>query len=146
MRWDSYTGDYGPNFFGHSVNTGTYIVNHPDYGWLAFGGNVVETTPSVAVRTLDSLRKRVYIAPLGLYLTLDRGAFESVSINPKTNAVQIRLAPGDDLTSSALLRIEQPATVKGVGKYQTVRQFGAERGGVAVPLGKTPTAVELVAR
>jgi hypothetical protein len=79
-----------------------------------------------------------------LYLTLDRGAFESVSINPTTKAVQIRLAPADELTSSALLRIEQPATVKGVGKYQTVRQFGAERGGVSVPLGKTPTVVELV--
>ena len=153
LRWDHYTGDYGPNFFGHSVNTGTYIVNHPEYGWLAFGGNVLSVggpgssdAGRITVRTLDSFRKRVYIAPLGLYLTLDRGAFESVSINPKTNAVQIRLAPADDLTSSALLRIEQPAAVKGVGKYQTVRQFGAERGGVSVPLGKTPTAVELTAR
>jgi hypothetical protein len=146
LRWDHYTGDYGPNFFGHSVNVGTYIVNHPEYGWLAFGGNVVETAPSVAVRTLDSFRKRVYIAPLGLYLTLDRGAFESVAINPKTNAVQIRLAPADALASSALLRIEQPATVKGIGTYRTVRQFGAERGGWSVPLGKTPTVVELIAR
>jgi hypothetical protein len=146
LRWDHYTGDYGPNYFGHSVNTGTYIVNHPDYGWLAFGGNVVETTPSVTVRTLDSLRKRIYIAPTGLYLTLDRGAFESVSINPKTNAVQIRLAPADALTSSALLRIEQPAKVTGVGTYRTVRTFGADRGGLNVPLGKTPTVVELVAR
>jgi hypothetical protein len=146
LRWDHYTGDYGPNYFGHSVNTGTYIVNHADYGWLAFGGNVVETAPLVAVRTLDSLRKRVYIAPLGLYLTLDRGAFESVAINPKTNAVQIRLAPADALTSSALLRIEQPAKVTGIGTFRTVRTFGADRGGSVVPLSKTPTVVELIAK
>ena len=29
LRWDDYTGDYGPNFFGHAVTTGTYVVNHP---------------------------------------------------------------------------------------------------------------------
>ena len=39
LRWDTYTGDYGPNFFGHAVTTGTYVINHPDYGWQAFGGN-----------------------------------------------------------------------------------------------------------
>jgi hypothetical protein len=122
------------------------VVNHPEFGWLAFGGNVTMAAGRVHVQVLDSFRKRVYIAPLGLYLTLDRGAFESVAINPKTNAVQIRLAPADALASSALLRIEQPATVKGIGKYRTVRQFGAERGGWSVPLGKTPTVVELIAR
>jgi hypothetical protein len=146
LRWDHYTGDYGPNFFGHTVNTGTYVFSHADYGWLAFGGNVVSTAPSVTVRALDSLRRRIYIAPLGLYVTLDRGAFESVSINSRTGAVRVTLAPADALTSSALLRIEQPAAVKGVGKYQTVRQFGAERGGVSIPLGKTPTVVEPVAK
>jgi hypothetical protein len=146
LRWDHYTGDYGPNFFGHTVNTGTYIVNHPDYGWLAFGGNVVEATPTVTVRTLDSLRRRIYLAPLGLYLTLDRGTFESVAINPKTNAVQIRLAPADAHTLTALLRIEQPAKVAGVGIYATQRSFGQDRGGSVVPLGKTPTVVELVAK
>ncbi len=74
LRWDTYTGDYGPNFFGHAVTTGTYVVNHPDYGWQAFGGNVT-TTRRLGRRceTLDSLRRRIYIAPLGLYLTLDRG-------------------------------------------------------------------------
>ena len=23
LRWDTYTGDYGPNFFGHAVNAAT---------------------------------------------------------------------------------------------------------------------------
>ena len=40
LKWDTYIGDYGPNFFGHAVTTGTYVINHPDYGWQAFGGNV----------------------------------------------------------------------------------------------------------
>ena len=43
LRWDTYTGDYGPNFFGHAVNAATYVINHPEYGWQAFGGNVTRT-------------------------------------------------------------------------------------------------------
>jgi hypothetical protein len=155
LRWDTYTGDYGPNFFGHAVNAATYVVNHPDYGWLAFGGNVVTNAPRgpgasasgwVTVRTLDSFRRRVYLAPIGLYLTLDRGAFESVSVNPATRAVRITLAPAAEFTSSALLRIEQPATSTGVGTYRPARTFTAERGGFVVPLGEAATTVELAAK
>ena len=146
LRWDAYTGDYGPNFFGHAVNAATYIVNHPDYGWQAFGGNLTQTAGAVTVRTLDSFRRRVFIAPLGLYLTLDRGAFESVTISPATGAVRVSLAPADDLTSTALLLVEQPATIKGVGTYRAVRTFAAERGGLVIPLTKAATVVELVAK
>jgi hypothetical protein len=146
LRWDTYTGDYGPNFFGHSVNAGTYVVNHPDYGWQAFGGNLTSSATDVTVRTLDSFRRRIFVAPLGLYLTLDRGQFESVSINPATGAVRVTLAPADTFTPSALLQIEQPAAIKGVGTYRTVRTFTAERGGVVIPLGNTTTVVELAGK
>jgi len=100
----------------------------------------------VTVKTLDSLRRRIYIAPLGLYLTLDRGAFESVSINPSTKAVRVVLAPATDITSSALLLIEQPAKLAGVGTYRAEQALTAERGGVVVPLGKSVTTVQLTAR
>ena len=146
LRWDTYTGDYGPNFFGHAVNAATYVVNHPEFGWQAFGGNVSTAGGWVTVKTLDSLRRRIYIAPLGLYLTLDRGAFESVSINPSTKAVRVVLAPATDITSSALLLIEQPAKLAGVGTYRAEQALTAERGGVVVPLGKSVTTVQLTAR
>jgi hypothetical protein len=155
LRWDTYTGDYGPNFFGHAVNAATYLVNHADYGWQAFGGNVITNASRspgasgpgwVTVQTLDSFRRRVYVAPLGLYLTLDRGAFESVSVNPATRAVRITLAPAAEFTPSALLRIDQPAKVAGVGTYRTTRTFAPERGGFVVPLAATATTVELAAK
>ena len=128
------------------MNAATYVVNHPEYGWQAFGGNVTTASGSVTVKTLDSLRRRIYIAPLGLYLTLDRGTFESVQINPSTNAVRVTLAPSDAFTPTALLRIEQPAKIAGVRAYQPSRVLASERGGVVVPLGKTATTVELIAR
>ncbi|HYN06252.1 MAG TPA: DUF5695 domain-containing protein [Vicinamibacterales bacterium] len=154
LRWDTYTGDYGPNFFGHAVTTGTYVINHPEYGWQAFGGNVtVGRSPGVSapgswvtVQPLDSLRRRIYIAPLGLYLTLDAGTFESVAINPATRAVRLTLSPAGPFTPSARLRIEQPAKVAGVGTYATPRTFAFERGAVVIPLGAKATVIELTGR
>jgi hypothetical protein len=146
LKWDTYTGDYGPNFFGHAVSTGTYVINHPDYGWQALGGNVREAGGWVTVQTLDSLRRRVYIAPLGLYLMLDAGTFESVSINPATKAVRVTLSPAVEFNPRALLRIDQPARVTGVGTYQPVRTLPSERGAFVVELGKAATMVELSAK
>ena len=37
LAWDAYSGDYGPNFFGHALNTATYVIDHPEFGWQAFG-------------------------------------------------------------------------------------------------------------
>lgn len=33
LKWDAYSGDYGPNFFGHALNAATYVVNHPEFDW-----------------------------------------------------------------------------------------------------------------
>jgi hypothetical protein len=147
LKWDTYIGDYGPNFFGHAITTGTYVINHPDYGWQAFGGNVKSAGGWVTVQTLDSLRRRIYVAPLGLYLTLDAGTFESVSINPSTHAVRLTLSPATEFTPSARLRIDQPARVTGIGKYaMAAGSFTTERGAVVVKLGSAATVVELSAK
>jgi Family of unknown function (DUF5695) len=143
LRWDNYIGDYGPNFFGHAISTGTYIVNHPDFGWQAFGGNVRSAGGRVTVDTLDSIRRRVYIAPLGLYLTLDRGTFERVTIDSATHAVQVTLAPAGPFTPTALLHIEQPVRIDGVGTYESSRTLAVERGGLVIPLGRAATSIAL---
>jgi hypothetical protein len=148
LRWDTYTGDYGPNFFGHAITTGTYVLNHPDYGWQAFGGNVSQGGGWVTVQSLDSLRRRIYIAPLGLYLTLDAGTFESVMINPATGAVRVRLSPAGPFTPKARLRIEQPAKIAGAGEYDATRvvtpEWSVERGAIVLPLGRVASSIDLV--
>ena len=87
MRIDGYSGDYRPGFFGHAVNTGTYITRDPELGWLAFGGNLSVDGASIRVEPLDAARSRVYIAPLGLWLTLDAGTFERVEINENSRSL-----------------------------------------------------------
>ena len=143
LQWDTYTGDYGPNFFGHTVATATYVVRDPALGWQAFGGNLRVENEWVTVQTLDSLRRRVYLAPAGLYLTLDAGTFSSVAFNPSTGAVRLTLSPSNVYTPSARLRIEQPATIDGAGTYRAMATYANERGALVIPLQNRATTVEL---
>ena len=143
LKWDPYSGDYGPNFFGHALNAGTYLINHPEFGWQAFGGNVKQKGDWIGVTPLDSLRMRVYLAPRGLWLTLDAGRFETVELNIKTGAVRLGLASATPETPQARLRIEQPAKIAGVGSYRPSQPFKQEREAFTIPLKTGTTWVEL---
>jgi hypothetical protein len=142
LKPDPLSGDYGPNFFGHAWNTATYLVDHPQFGWLAFAGNVSLEGDVVKLTPLDSSRSRVYLAPLGLWLTLDAGSFESVEVNSKTGAVRVGFAPATPFTRAARLLVEQPAKVK-PGVYRPVKTLNSERDAWVVPLGETTTWVDL---
>jgi hypothetical protein len=142
LKPDPLSGDYGPNFFGHAWNTATYIVDHPQFGWLAFGGNIKAEGDIVKVTPLDSYRTRVYLASLGLWLTLDAGTFESVEVNSKTSEVRLGFSAATAFTSSARLHIEQPGRVK-AGAYRPVKTLTSERDDWIVPLAQGITWVEL---
>lgn len=143
MKFDPYTGDYGPNFFGHAWTTATYLARDAEFGWLVFGGNLSFAGQTVSVEPRDSFRQRVYLAPLGLWLTLDSGRFERVTLDQVTNRVEVRLAPGDAFTSEALLRVSQPAHMDGVGAIAPLEKLTMERGAYVVPLGKTSVTVRM---
>lgn len=147
LKWDPYTGDYGPNFFGHAFNVATYVIDHREFGWQAFGGNLRLSGNWIDVQPLDSFRKRVYIAPLGLWLTLDAGTFERIAINRKSKLVRITLSRADRYTPNARLRVQQPAKIAGVGSYAPRRNFVNERDAYTIPLGNsTTTGIELVSK
>ncbi|MFC1659864.1 DUF5695 domain-containing protein [Gemmatimonadota bacterium] len=141
LRIDGITGDYGPGFLAHAINTGTYLTRHPELGWLAFGGQASIEGDAIRVRPLDSARSRVYVATLGLWLTLDAGTFEGVAVFD--GEVRVSLAPATRFTPRALLRIEQPAEVEGVGTFRPVESFETEREAFVVPLGGGSTEVIL---
>jgi hypothetical protein len=141
LRIDGYSGDYGPGFFGHAMNIGTYVTHDPEFGWLAFGGNISAEGESVTVKPLDSARSRVYIAPLGLWLTLDAGKFDSVAMTDES--VWVSLSPATPHSPIARLRVEQPAAIDGVGMFAPTEQFTTERGGHVIPLSDRTTEVIL---
>ncbi len=146
LSWDARTGDYGLNFFGHAYNTATYVVDHPTFGFIAFGGNLSEDAGLVTVTPLDSFRTRLYLASLGLWLTLDAGEFEALELNPSAGLVRVKLAKATTSTPNARLRIEQPASIAGVGTYAASGAFATERGARVIPLGSQSTWVELSAQ
>jgi len=144
LRIDGYSGDYGPGFFGHSMNVGTYVTHDPEFGWLAFGGNLSTEGNTVRVRPLDSVRSRVYVAPLGLWLTLDAGKFDTLEI--AGDSVLIALSPATAHTPNARLRVEQPAVVDGVGTFAPTDGLPVERGAYVITLSDTITEVVLELR
>ncbi len=134
MKWDAYSGDYGPNFFGHAVDTATYVVNHPEFGWLAFGGNVEARGGEVKIQPLDSFRRRVYLAPFGLWLALDAGTFDQLELNTKTQVVRVGFSPATPFVSEARLRVEQPAKLAGIGEFHPAKNLAVERDAFVIPL------------
>jgi len=142
LKPDPLSGDYGPNFFGYAWNTATYVADHPQFGWLAFGGNLKTEGGVVKITPLDSFRSRVYLAPFGLWITLDAGNFEAVEVNSKAGSVRVGLAPATPFTRTARLRVEQPAKVK-AGVYRPVKALSSEGDAWVVPLGADITWVDL---
>jgi len=113
-------------------------------GWLGFGGKVSQNGGVVVVKPLDAFRTRIYLAPLGLWLTLDSGKFDTVELNLATRTVRIGLAATTRFTSQARLRVEQPARVSGVGAYQVSGgRFESDRNAFSIRLGSSTTWLEL---
>lgn len=143
LEIDGYSGDYGPGFFGHAVNTGTYVAQHPEFGWLAFGGDLEEKNDWIQITPQESARSRVYLASLGLWLTLDAGKFKEVRFNTSTNEVQLTLEGNKEYTPNARLRIEQPAQLEGVGTFEPAQSYNSERGAYVIPLKDGEAQVKL---
>jgi hypothetical protein len=143
LKVDPLSGDNGPNFFGHAFNTATYIVDHPEFGWVAFGGNSKVDGDVVKVTPLDSFRTRVYVASMGLWLTLEAGKFDAVEVDSKTGVVRIGLSAATKFTPMARLRLEQPAKLQGVGTYRPTKPLKLERDAYVVPLEKGTAWVAL---
>lgn len=144
LKWDAYSGDYGPNFLGHAFNTATYLVNTPNFGWQAFGGTVSTSGDWVRAKVQDSFRQRVYVAPVGLYVTLDAGTFDAVEFNPKTKAVRLVLSAAGNGVSSARLVVEQPARPVGAPSYSAASSYTKDAGAAVIPLSGKATVIELV--
>jgi hypothetical protein len=136
LKWDAYSGDYGPNFLGHALNTGTFLVNYPNFGWQAFGGFVAQANSTqVTFSPRDTLRRRVYIASLGALFTLDAGAFDTVQYTIATKSVTLSIVPaaaGMQAPEGRLL-VDQPGAVPGVGFLAPSGTYGRDAGAYVVP-------------
>ncbi|WP_421940173.1 DUF5695 domain-containing protein [Pedobacter sp.] len=135
LKNDGITGDYGSGFFGYAINTATYVLEHPEFGWLAFGGNLKKQGDEVQVQITTAAKSAVYIAPIGLWIALDAGKIESLSYRVSNGEVRLKLQKADQFTPSAVIRISQPAQQhSNAGNYQVKNVNAKERGASIISL------------
>ncbi|OBT71081.1 hypothetical protein VF21_09864 [Pseudogymnoascus sp. 05NY08] len=77
LKWDGLSGDYGPNF----------VV-----GLVAYGGVLTSSGDSVSVQTADPVKRRIFIGPLGVLITVDAGIINNFSYVPSTGEISVTLS------------------------------------------------------
>ena len=145
MAYDPYSGDYGPNFLGHALAAGTFLVHDDEFGWLAFGGNLHTAGDTVTVEPRDAMRQRIFVAPLAAWITLDAGRIESLSYNTKTHAVDLQLAAASSTTPTAYVRIENTSHAQSALLLKPTTNYARERDAYAVPLAAHGVTLHLLA-
>ncbi len=143
MKWDVITGDYGMGFYGHAITSASYVVNDPQFGWLGFGGDLTAKAGKVHIEPKDGARRRLFVAPAGLWITLEAGRIKSADYDAKTGKVVLQLDPASATAPSARLLFE---TTTAGGKTYATDAGTADRGGYAIALGTGETAVTLSPR
>lgn len=132
------------------MGMGTFVVDHPDFGWQALGGNVVATSPTVQVQVKDSVRRRVFIAPIAALLTLDAGAFSTITYNPSTRQVDVTITPTPDGAANAAaapngrLVIQKTANISGVTLLKPSTSLTVDAGAFVVPFASGEGHVTLI--
>lgn len=143
LKNDGITGDYGSGFLGYALNSSTYLVDSDEFGWLSFGGNSSVKGKWVTVDLTTAARSRVYIAPAGVWFTLDAGRFSSVSYNSANGAVKLVIEKGETWSPDALLRVSNPSLEGNAVTYNTEGLKSDERGAFVIPVSKKAAVVLL---
>lgn len=138
LKWDGYSGDYGPNFVGLALGSGTYVADMDGVGLVAFGGTIADGsddgTGAVVVTTTDPVRRSIFIGPLGVLVTVDAGIIRAFRYWPPTRRVEVTLSQleGAPKAAAAILWVESPS---GSANYTvTAPAMVRERLGWRVPL------------
>ncbi|KAE8327045.1 hypothetical protein BDV39DRAFT_205456 [Aspergillus sergii] len=143
MAWDNYTGDYGPNFLGHVQASGVYLVQHPDFGWSAFGGNLYHNASGLlTIYPRDTLRRRLFASHIGLYIELESGQIEEVTWSETTNELQINVTSDVSGATEVLFFTSLTSSVLGETHQVRLNSEGlkAARGGYIVDIPHSSSA------
>ena len=144
LKNDGISGDYGSGFFGYAVNTGTYVINHKEFGWLSFGGNLEQDKDLIRVKPVTAAKNAVFIAETGLWIKLDAGQIEEVSYKPSSGEVRLKLAAANEFTAEAALSVQQTSGASGKGSYEIANLEQTPQGSYRIALKQGgPTEVLL---
>lgn len=134
LKNDGLSGDYGSGFFGYAVNTSAYLMEHQEFGWLTFGGNLKKEGGWISIDLTTAAKSAVFIAPVALWITLDAGQIQTAAYHPLTKAVRLTLKPLTQLSPNALLKFEQTVTADKQATYQLKEIYKKTRDAYSIPL------------
>lgn len=142
LQWDGYSGDYGPNFVGLALGSGTYLVEDAEAGGLAvYGGNLTTAGGVSTVYTKDAFRRKVFVGPLRLLVTIDAGVILDFTYRATDKTVSLTLSQGEGgpKAASSVVWLE---TTAGAGKFTVTSPGLAQaRLGWQVPLDTMPVTI-----
>ncbi|RYP75617.1 hypothetical protein DL771_002317 [Monosporascus sp. 5C6A] len=144
LKWDGISGDYGPNFLGMALGSGVYVVDDKDVGLVAYGG-ILETTPegNVTVAPRDPTRKRVFIGPLGVMITIDAGVIDSFAYAGDSGDISVTLSqlPGAPKAASAVMWVETTASTASYGPASSALKQARKGWQIPLTSDKQPYSV-----
>ncbi|TJY63650.1 hypothetical protein FAZ19_18230 [Sphingobacterium alkalisoli] len=103
---DGISGDYGSGFYGYAVNSGTYVIDHPEFGWLAFSGNLVENKNNIHVEIKTASKARIFFASEEAWINLDAGEVNKFIFDKKSKSITLELG-GTEFINNFLLNINE---------------------------------------
>ncbi|KAF3807189.1 hypothetical protein GCG54_00013524 [Colletotrichum gloeosporioides] len=92
LKWDGFTGDYGPGFLSMVLNTGTYVAEDEQVGLVAYGGEISTDGNKVTVLPRDPVRKRIFIGLLAVIITVGVGVIKQFSYNVEERTISMTLS------------------------------------------------------
>ena len=109
LRRDAFSGDYGIGLYGYWRSAASYVACMPPHGWVCMlcdlvvglgdgaqnggssaGGPCDEHT-HLTITPRDALRRRAYIAPLGLTISVEGAAIAQLETWPAERRIAVTL-------------------------------------------------------
>ena len=127
LEYDPHSGDFGLGFFGHTLQTGAYYVDHPMLGALCFQCLVIEDSDILEFEVMDSFRIRVFMEPLAMYIELDTGTMHSVSMDVEKKTVTVTMDSDHTPTySQRRLRVSKTSDLRTATNFKVVSPSNAK--------------------
>ncbi|KAI0010920.1 hypothetical protein F4779DRAFT_575975 [Xylariaceae sp. FL0662B] len=144
LKWDGYSGDYGPGFLGMVLGSGTYVAEHKTFGLVAYSG-ILESSAggTVSVQTQGPVKRRIFIGPLGVTITVDAGSIQSFSYISTDGTISVTLSQLGDVpkATSAVMWVETNSD--SIVYNVSVPNISQSRMGWRIPLSADSAVVEL---
>ncbi|KAF4450799.1 hypothetical protein F53441_6131 [Fusarium austroafricanum] len=142
LKWDGITGDYGGGFVGTVLNSGTYVADDKELGMVAFGGVLSKNGNKYTVQPKDAVRKRVFIGPLKVLVTVDAGSISKFTFDTAQKTVEVTLSQAKDSPKASKAAVWLEST--GSAKWQAKANGASKgRGGWVVPLSGSSVTISL---